>query len=90
MQQVSLIFTYRNRSYDLVKYAQGEIAYWRVYSYSIHGRGLQVAEFTDVKFNYEQAEHMAKHLLRMYRLGKEAGRREIKEAMRKLVDTDAD
>lgn len=88
MKQASVIFNYHSQSYDLVKYDQGEMAYWRVYSYSIQGRGIQVAEFTDVKFNLDQAQHVAKHLLRMYRLGKEDGRKEIKKDLRDLVDTD--
>lgn len=88
MKQASLIFQYHDRSYDLVKYAQCEAAYWCVYSYNIHGRGLKVAQFNDVKFNYEQAEHVAKHLLRMWQLGKDAGREEVKEELRNLVDRD--
>lgn len=90
MQKVSVLFGYQSDSFELVKYEQGEMAYWRVHEAYFHGRGLQVAEFTDVKFNFEQAEHVAKHLLRMYRLGKEAGRKEIKQELRNLVDTDAD
>lgn len=90
MQTAEVGFQYHDGTYRLVKYTQVDISYWRVYEYDFdtNSRSLQVAEFTDLRYDMPQAKHMAKHLLRMYRLGKEAGRREIKQELKNLVDTE--
>lgn len=90
MKQVSVIFQYHNRSYDLVKIGSDEFVRWEVYTYSINGRGEKLFGFTDVKFNYEQAEHVAKHIMLNYESGVQAGRKQIKQELKNLVDTQLD
>ncbi|MCA1800106.1 MAG: hypothetical protein LC650_02285 [Actinobacteria bacterium] len=86
MSQVSsTTFLYHQRSYDLVKYEQGEFAEWVVYEYSINGRGLKVFGFTDARFTPTQAEHMAKHCLLNFGAGVIEGRKQIKQEVKDII-----
>ena len=89
MKQISsTTLQYHDKTYDLAKFEAAGIVEWRVYDYSINGRGSLVFGFTDAAFSQHQAEHMAKHMLRLYNRGWADGRSALKQAMRDLVDDD--
>jgi len=89
MKQISSsTFVYHQRSYELVKHGEADFANWTVYLYTVEGRGEKVFSFTDARFSPTQAEHVAKHCLLNYGAGVQDGRKQLKQELRKLVDTD--
>jgi len=70
----AIVFLYHNAHYQLVKATTAGVADWRVYNYSVEGRGTVATTFTDVNFTSEQATRVAMHKLSAYALGMKEGR----------------
>ena len=86
MKQSSTLFEYHGRTYDLTKWSQADHVKWILFWGSPEHANVKVLEFTDENLSYHQAEHMAKHMLRLYNQGKADGAQEIRTELQRLIN----